>query len=170
MPRGRPRKTGLRERNGRVQRIHRAARDAQQIEMKQVISQPHRRGNIDQQCESPLGRFCLRNKLDRAIYVAGISYGSLVRFYLHAKAVRVDINEGVGGSGAGVASEKAQKLAKDVWEIDYVLRQINPIGLSAVKDLAVFEREIHPSVTFDAIGVLTGLARHLRLLPSERRA
>jgi hypothetical protein len=161
---GRPKKSGRREPNGRIARICARERDAQQVEKLVVLRQPHRKGDSDQLCESSLGRFILHNRLDRALYHAGLTYGSLVRFYCYAKASSVGINEGQGGSGAGVSPEKAKKLTEEVAHIERSLRQISPIGFSGVKILCVFEKDVAPGATAETTGALFGLARLLRVL------
>jgi len=65
---GRKRLNGHREVNGRLLRIKAAERDPLMVEKLQVLAQPHRRGDLDQLVESPLGRFVLRNKLHRVLY------------------------------------------------------------------------------------------------------
>src|ERR1700730_14475530 len=107
---GRPKKNGIREANGRLQR----GRDPTQVEKLQVLSQQHRRGETDQRIESPLGRLTLKHKLDRAYFDAGLEYAGMVRCYYAARlpshALRsipqLPQDDRVAG-GDGVRPEKA---------------------------------------------------------------
>jgi len=166
---GRKRKAGPREPNGRLKRIHDAARDTLIVEKLAVLRQPHRLGNILQECESPLGRFVLRNCLDkdgkpiRAIYDAGIEYGGMVRHFYAAKGIPAIVSEGTG-SGAGVSPEKAKKLGEELARIEPPLKSLSRPGFSAVRMLCVHEREILPGAEYWAIEVLFLLAQLLRKL------
>jgi hypothetical protein len=44
-----------------------------------ALAQPHRRGNRDAFCESPLGQFVLRQLLPRNCYDSALAYAGLVR-------------------------------------------------------------------------------------------
>jgi hypothetical protein len=73
--RGRKRKNGHSWGNGNLKapsaaQRHRTAQDLIDIEKSVVLAQPHRRGNRDQLCESPLGRLILRRKLSPVLYDA----------------------------------------------------------------------------------------------------
>jgi hypothetical protein len=72
--RGRSRKQGLRERNGRLKRPDARAEKAA------ALDQPHRRRfGDDFLAESPLGRLVLANRLRRELHEAGLSYSRLWR-------------------------------------------------------------------------------------------
>jgi hypothetical protein len=72
--RGRSRKQGLRERNGRLKRPDARAEKAA------ALDQPHRRRfGDDFLAESPLGRLVLANRLRRELHEAGLSYARLWR-------------------------------------------------------------------------------------------
>lgn len=104
---GRRKQNGAREPNGRLRRGE--WRDPATAEKEQVLAQPHRRGEIDQRIENPLGRLTLKHKLDRAYYDAGLTYGSTVRHYYVAHGVQIGFSEGRGGSGLGVRPGMAKR-------------------------------------------------------------
>jgi hypothetical protein len=73
--RGRSRKQGHREPNGRLKRF-----DARTPEKAAALNQPHRRRfGDDFLAESPLGRLVLANRLRRELHQAGLSYARLWR-------------------------------------------------------------------------------------------
>jgi hypothetical protein len=132
------------------------------IEKLQVIAQPHRRGDLDQFCEGPAGRFVLKHQLLRPIYDAICEYGDLVRHFQAAKVGTKPVVSLGFGSGMGVSPRKAKWLAEEVSWIESTLRSISMVGFRAVKDLAVFETPVPPGSAPEVIGVLYGLARLLR--------
>jgi len=162
---GRKRKFGHREPNGRLQRIVAAERDQRLRagETFTVMMQPHRRGDNSQLSESPLGRFCLRNKLRSELYDTGIEYGGLVRQFFAAKGIPQPSSDG-GGSGRGVSPEKAIKLKEELERLEKPIKRSNPLGFSAVRTLTVHEQEIPPPVEPETVSVLYYLAQMLRKL------
>jgi len=165
MRQGRKRKFGHREPNGRLQRMLEADRDRRLRagETFTVMMQPHRRGDTGRECESPLGRFCLRNKLRSELYDTGIEYGGLVRQFFAAKGIPQPSSDG-GGSGRGVSPEKAIKLKEELERLEKPIKRSNPLGFSAVRDLTVHEREISPPAEPETVSVLYYLAQMLRKL------
>jgi hypothetical protein len=164
---GRKKKNGLREPNGRLRRMEAAERRATMGERGVVLSQPQRRcagerDALDQKLESPLGRFVIRHKLHGELYDSGVEYGTS-HFYA-AKGIAIDVHEGRGGSGHGVDPAKAKWLERDLDRLNKPLRELSPIGFSAMQLLAVHEREAPPGSETEAIGVLFGLARLLKKL------
>jgi hypothetical protein len=141
-----------------------AAQRAAHGERLQVMNQPHRNGSNDDLLESPLGRFVLRHKMDRATYHAGLSFGTLCRRYLSAKARPTDIREAPSGSGADISEDKARWLATEVARIERPLREMSPVGFAAVQAMTIYEREPAPRSEFEAAGVLLGLTRMLGML------
>jgi len=161
---GRKRFNGHREPNGRLSRIQTSERerDPALVEKLQVLSQPHRRGDLDQLAESALGRFVIRNKLHRALFDAGLEWGSLVRHYHSAKLATQPVISVGFGSGAGVTPEKTAWLRGEVERIEKPLRRMYPVGFVALQTLAVYEREIAPEVEGVASEALCELGLLLR--------
>lgn len=162
---GRKRKVGHREPNGRLQRMLDVDRERRLLagETITVLMQPHRRGDTDPRRESPLGRFCLRNKLGREMYDTGIEYGGLVRQFFAAKGIPQPSSDG-GGTGRGVSPEKAVKLKEELERLEKPIKRSNPVGFSAVRKLTVHEQEIPPPAEPETVSVLYYLAQMLRKL------
>jgi len=172
---GRKRKVGAREASGRLQRLLAADRDRNiTIDQLVVLAQPHRHGDTDQFCESPLGRFVLQNCLDknkeprREIYDAGREYGDLVRHYHAAKIETRPIISNGSGSGRGVSPDKARRLAREVRRLERPLRKLSMPGFLAVRRLAVYEYEISVSYAASAKVILYFLAILLKKLGRRR--
>jgi len=164
---GRKRKPGPRELNGRLLRIKNAERESGMGEMLVVLRQPHRNFDTDQMRESPLGRFCICNKLRRELYDAAIEYGCLVRHFHAAKGIPRIIIEG-SGSGRGVSPEKAKRLTKEVRRIENLMRKLSMPGFLAVRRLAVYESEISSTYASSAVVILYFLAILLKKLGRRR--
>jgi hypothetical protein len=172
---GRKRKPGHREPDGRLRRIADHERDAFNVEKLTVLSQPHRRGEReDQKQESPLGRFVIRHKLREELYDAGNEYAGMVRcFYaarLPADALK-DVPQLPGddrGSGNGVSPEKAVWLEKELYRLETPLKACSRRGFSALRMLAVHEREIGVNSEGMAAKVLYLLAVMLKRVGGHR--
>lgn len=172
---GRKRKPGHREPNGRIRRMDDRARDAFNVEKLTVLSQPHRRGEReDQKQASPLGRFVIRHKLREELYDAGNEYGGMVRCFYAAKlpagAIR-GIPQLPGddrGSGNGVSPEKAAWLEKELHRLEAPLKTLSRRGFSALRMLAVHEREIMAGSERMAAEVLYMLAVMLKRVGGRR--
>jgi hypothetical protein len=151
------------------------ARDAMNVEKLTVLAQPHRRGEReDQKQESPLGRFVMRHRLRTELYDAGIEYAGMVRCYYAAKlpagAMR-GIPQLPGddrGSGNGVSPEKAIWLEKELRQLEGPLKSLSRRGFSALRMLAVHEREIMVSSERMAAEVLYLLAVMLKRVGGRR--
>lgn len=166
---GRKRSNGAREPNGRLQRLEAAERRALLGERFQVAAQPHRRGELDQLVENPLGRLIIRHRLDRALYTAGNEYGGMVRCFYAAKmpgGAMLGIPQLPGddrhGSGNGVSQEKAIWLEKELKRLEAPLQRLDPVGFSALKTLCVHEREIALEAESAVVVVLRELGSLLR--------
>jgi hypothetical protein len=141
-----------------------AERASLQAEQTIVLSQPHRRGDSDQFCESAAGRFVLRHALPRPVFDACQEWANLIRHFNAAKTETQPLVQLGFGSGRGVAPKKAAWLTEQVLWIERTLRPMSPVGFRAAKDLAVFEADVPPGATSETIGVLLGLAQLLRKL------
>jgi hypothetical protein len=162
---GRKRKYGHREANGRLARMLAEERDRRIMsgETVTVLMQPHRRGDTSEKCESPLGRFVLRNKLREELYTTGIEYGGLVRQFYAAKGIPQPSSDG-GGSGRGVSPEKAMKLKEELDRLEPPLKRSSPVGFGGLRQLTVHEQEIPLPVEPETVSVLYLLAQMLRKL------
>lgn len=113
-PNGSIKRTGKFKRTS--ERIADAQRAAEESEMAVVLAQPHRRGNRSQLMESPFGRFCVFNDLDRELFDAGEAYASMRRQY--QSAVNCPMPDRLGGSGADIETEQVRKWREllGAWE------------------------------------------------------
>ena len=84
------------------------AEEAQSV----VLAQPHRRGNADVLCESPLGRFVLKYALPRELYEAGLLYATTRRMWLGG-CWKAPIDEKHSGSGGDISEELSRKMRDD---------------------------------------------------------
>jgi hypothetical protein len=169
-PPGRRRKSGLREANGRLKRISAAEKRAGTVEKMTVLCQPHRRNlngdGLSQLAESPLGRLILKHGLRHELFDSGVEYGNVARFYLSAKARRVDINDGPG-KGGEISSAKAALLEKELFRLERDLQK-HP-GFGALRMLCIFERSIPTEAEQSVIGPLYALGRLLGHLGTRNR-
>lgn len=86
--------------------------------MQTVLAQPHRRGNTSQLCASALGRFCLRMKLQPALYEAGQEYAGLIRRWRSAKGVPDPEITSALGNGVGPTPEKVREWTTEILRIE----------------------------------------------------
>jgi hypothetical protein len=111
---GRPRKSGKRERNGRIARTYENPKA-------QVASQPHRRGVVvnlreREEAESEFGRLMLRGGITPAHFEAGIAFIRLcesVRQVYDAASPNppaMDLNRRAGFPGPGMTSAEGQAI------------------------------------------------------------
>jgi hypothetical protein len=156
MRRGRKRKRGRREPNGRVQRPPVAVRDVRDV----VLAQPHRRGSNDPFCESPLGQFVLRHRLDRLCYDAALDFARLTRRVFASKGVPQPHRDGhrTPDNGLGLSAEAARHLQRELEQLEKRLRSISRDGFRGTRQLAIFEREALPEQAQEAMRVLLELA------------
>lgn len=136
---GRKRKAGPREKNGDLQRASRADRNATAV----ALAQPHRRGNTDQLCESPLGRYVANHRLGRACYDAALDFAGLVRHFYRLKGIPLPCGDGYRGSTSGLPPnpETARRITARLIRIERELAAVSRPGLDAVKQLCVYEFE-----------------------------
>jgi hypothetical protein len=168
--RGRKRKNGHRSANGNIKQPnaaqrHKTAQDLIDIEKSVVLAQPHRRGDRNQLCESPLGRLVLRRKLSLVIYDAALEYGRRLRRWLTQRGVEIEIHPpSVAYSGMGVEAATMRKWGVEIDRVDTALKKISVDGFNAVRMLTVAEREIAPDVEEAAVACLEEVAIQLSML------
>ncbi len=168
---GRARRNGVREQNGRLQRPTAAEREAARLrreagERATVLAQPHRRGNTDQMCSSALGRHVLDCRLRRELYDAGEEYASTTRRWRAAKGVPEPFIAGAKGNGAGASDEAVERLSARLNAMrKYVTVTSGPEALSALDKVALEDRDTPGAIGFRVTGALCALAEHLSLIP-----
>src|SRR5262245_17430418 len=138
MRRGRKRKAGRREPNGRLQRPSSTYRDPMAV----ALAQPHRKGNKDPLCESPLGRLIMRQELPRICFDNALNYAQLVRRLFATKGIPQPVTTGVHATAdREMSREMARALQYELQRIEQRLAGISRAGLSGLRSLAVDERE-----------------------------
>ena len=169
---GRKRKSGLREPNGRLQRattvdgLNALADAARRKQQSVVLRQPHRRGEDSPLAENPLGRLCLRRRLRREMFEAGMNYAAIVACWRGAKGVPMATGRGTGkGSADGPSDLVVQRWQRQMLEIE---RAVTRHGLEALLVLrtlvldeaeAGIERDEIAIVALKAAAVELGLMR-----------
>lgn len=155
---GRKRKPGKRERNGRLKR-----ETVSHGDKAVVLAQPHRLGDTDQRCESPLGRFCIRYKLNHDLLKAGRDYADIVRRWRAAKGIPTNEDLGGRGGGEGPSDETVKRWGLKRMKCDQAMALANRDGWMTVLSM------LDPAHDFDpgadrapgAILALEALARYL---------
>lgn len=169
--RGRRRKTGIRETNGKLQRPTLAQMVAAQIaaadaEKAVVLAQPHRRGDKSYLRGSALGRFVDDHKLRIELYDAGNAYGTLKNKWL--AAIRAPRDVRMGGSGRDVDMTIVNAWGARAFEMESAIMRSGVAAVGLVEDLAVFDRgePVGEQIQIAARG-LGYLAIHCGYLPAR---
>lgn len=137
------RKTGDRYPCGRLRpgEADIAERREEKRRVKQILAQPHRRGERSQLAESAIGRFILRHWTDEAmrqqLYDAALRYAATNRKW--ASAWGAPMADLLGGNGGDVPIEVINEWSRNVrgWE-----REMCDAGLQAGK-IAVYLMAVH---------------------------
>ena len=116
---GRKRKNGHRWANGNLKQPnaaerHRSQREIEDAEKAVVLAQPHRRGDLSQHRESPLGRLVAKWKLRSEIVDAGLQYGHKVRLWQVISGVPVEIHASSDGKSPGEGPNDGDGFAESV--------------------------------------------------------
>ena len=169
---GRKRKSGLREPNGRLQRpttleaLNALAAGERRKQQAVVLRQPHRRGEDSPLAESPLGRLCLRNKLKRELYEAGMNYGSIVACWRGAKGIPMTTDCGGGSATAdGPTDLVVQRWQRQMLEIERAVMRHGTEALLVMRTLVLdeaeagIERDGLAIVALEAVAVELGLMK-----------
>jgi len=152
--------------NGRLSRAKRAVDQQNDDNAKQsdevqsiVLAQPHRRGNPDQLCESPLGRFILKYALKRELYDAGMMYHK-ARLQWVGGAWHGPSDEKHPGSGYGLSEELAIKIRNDYseWFCEMV-RASSRSSAEAVEAMAAGYEIAENVYMLDVISALDALGK-----------
>jgi hypothetical protein len=78
----------------------------------QVMRQPHRRMNIDQRCENPLGRFVIALRLAPELYDAGQEYAGIVRSHRRLMGLPGVLSNGPGSGHRCEDADIAEKVER----------------------------------------------------------
>lgn len=113
--------SGEKKRPRRLAQIAEAQKAAEEANMITVLSQPHRRGNRSQLCESRLGRFCLEHKLHPALYDAGHDFE--IKLGLYQAAIMAPRPIRLGGNGVDHGFEEQERLKKVTDQMRRVLER-----------------------------------------------
>jgi hypothetical protein len=143
----------------------RSQRQLEDNEKAVVLAQPHRRGDLSQNRESPLGRLAAKWKLRSEIIDAGFQYGRKVRLWQVNHGVQIEVHApSAGHSGAEIDAATMRRWNAEIIRIDKALKEISLVGFNAVRMLTAAEREIAPGVEEAAVACLTELAIQLSML------
>jgi hypothetical protein len=133
--------------------------------MATVLAQPHRKGQADPRDpfhESPLGKFVLQHKLDRLCYDDALNFANLIRRFFAVKGVPQIRSGHVARDGLELSAEAVRRLQGLLDALEGRLRKVSRNGLSAVRQLAFFEREVPAGQAEAAARVLAELAAQVR--------
>ncbi len=158
------RKTGYRSPNGRLRQPTKAEREAaakskEQEAMQTVLAQPHRLGNTSQLCASAVGRFCLRMRLQPALYEAANDYAGLIRRWRSAKGVPDPEITSALGSGVGPTPEKVREWTTEILRIESAMLRSSREWFFAMRSVCI--DNVDPDATSEGYAVegLMELAR-----------
>jgi hypothetical protein len=175
--RGRPRKSGHRETNGRLQRPTleqmRAIETAQRLRETDVVAmQPHRRwarNPRDPILESALGRFIEANRLRAELLHAGRSWARKFRVWclIHGVRAPYPVTPGAGGGGPDMAPEEIDRINRTIDAIEARLKERGQIAYLGARSLCLDDADISTEVTADAIAGLVVVAVELGRLPAK---
>jgi hypothetical protein len=170
--RGRPRKFGSRHSCGKLQQPTAAERQnfekqMEEADMQVVLNQSHRRGNRDQLCESPLGRFFLENTMiRRELREAGIEYANIKRRWRAVKGIPTDmrLNE---GSGDDPSDETIRRWENQINLVETSIKHRCPRAFGPFVQIAVDERPIRIDQSIPVMFALHAAAIALGMLDDK---
>ncbi len=145
---GRKPKAGLRYPSGELKKpttqaaLNQIADARRRHEQSVVLNQPHRRGEANPWAESPLGRLCLRLKLRRELYDAGMNYASIVACWRGAKGIPKSTGRSTGGSGQTPADDAVLRWQTQMLEIERAVDRYGIGPLLALRTLVLDEAEV----------------------------
>ncbi len=135
-------------------------RQIEEAEMQTVLAQGHRRGNRDQLCESPLGRFFLQNTmLRKELREAGVEFASIKRRWRAAKGIPTDVRLGEGsGISDGPSDETVRAWGNKLDLVESSIKQRCPRALGPLLQMVIDEREVRPDQTIAVMFALHATA------------
>lgn len=181
--RGRKRKIGKREPNGRIQRErgidpnevagqlkHRTA-DVCWLDLRRAIPLEKRH---DAKAEHPLGRYCLVGAISNLQYDAGMMFAGEVARYRRVLDVRKD-RQSIAGFGQPCAPTPRELDDDQAIEIrrDYMLAFEaigSRTGQAIIKHVVILERELQPDLFHYLHGALEQLVSHYDLTSRGKSA
>lgn len=157
--RGRPRKSGAREANGRRQRptraqIEAADKQARLAETAQVAQQPHRRSAPDPRdprLSTALGRFVIRHGLRSELFEAGSEWSAIYRRWRAAKGVPDPLHSSDIGTGVGPSKAIVDKWWRDMERVEAALRPYGQGALLGARSLCMDDCDVTDAAAPDAI-------------------
>lgn len=163
---GRKRKSGKRERNGRIQREK--TPDPKII----AFSQPHRQSvpaekRHDQRAENPFGRLNLINAVPDLEYDAGVKFREVsVRYRAiidspNPSPGAISLDGLVYGGRAPISDEEAIRRRNDYMRAFEAIEGYGPRVV--IKSVVIFEKELQPGDLPDLRSALQGLVKHFGL-------
>lgn len=164
--RGRKRKVGKREKNGRLERptlaqLESADRANRLSETAVVLAQPHRQGDDDVRLVSALGRFAKRCKLRREIMEAATEYANKEAWWGRAVGRPRGFENATPrpGNGNGPSDATVRGWLDFKLGVDTMLMRHSLSGYKAFRRLVIDDCDPEPSAATDA-----ALATALRLV------
>ena len=141
-------------------------RQIEEAEMQTVLFQRHRRGNRDQLCESPLGRFFLENTmLRKELREAAVEFASIKRRWRAAKGIPTDIRPGESsGTGNGPSDETVRAWGNKIDLVESSIKQRCPRALGPFTQMVIDERDIRPDQAIAVVFALHAAAIALGVL------
>jgi hypothetical protein len=164
--RGRPRKQGLREANGRPQRstlaqIVEADHKQRMAETAVVAAHPHRAwapDPLDPRLATALGRFCIRYKVRSELYDAASEWASIYRSWRAAKGVPDPLHTGGMGTGAGPSPATVAGWWREIERVEKALRPYGQGAFVGVRHLCLDDSDVPDEAAADVIAGLRVVA------------
>lgn len=139
-------------------------RKIEEAEMQTVLEQPHRQGNRDQLCESPLGRFFLDNPMiRRELREAGVEFASLKHRWRAAMKIPTDIHGGEG-SGIGPSDDTFTRWGNRISLVESSIKHRCPRALAPFVQITVEEKPVRGDQNIQVMFALHAAAIALGLL------
>ena len=134
------------------------------VEKLLVLSQPHRKGNPSQLCESPLGQLILRRGLRPELFEAGREYARLINSYRMSICApksrpaipKIALMDGgmAGSPRPDPEPEQVMRLMRFIGKVELPLNGSKAL----LRDLCLEERPLPPNAEDDAIAGLLEVA------------
>lgn len=131
-----------------------------------ALAQPHRRGNDSTLCEAAFGRFCIRQKLNEAIYTAGEMFRATNQRWRNAKGLYSGhyIEPGLGAEREPTADEiKAMRQAITAMETAIAESAAGYLGVRTARHVILDGVDL-PGLDKYLVTAMAALAVHLGLL------
>ena len=172
--RGRPRKSGAREKNGRLQRptlaqLMDADHRQRMAETAVVAAQPHRAWAPDPSSPwlaSALGRFCIRYKVRSELYDAASEWTAIYRRWRAASTIPDPLHSSSLGSGLGPSEGTIAAWWRDIERVERALLEgYGQVVLLAVRHLCLDDEDLPHEAAAEALIGLRVVAVQMGRLP-----